>query len=45
MPPPPNIRLAVPFFMVRNMQASLKFYVDKLGFKITNQWTPRGKIE
>jgi lactoylglutathione lyase len=40
-----NIRLAVPFFMVRNMDASLNFYVDKLGFKITNQWTPRGKIE
>ncbi|MDB5018349.1 MAG: Glyoxalase-like domain protein [Mucilaginibacter sp.] len=40
-----NIRLAVPFFMVRDMEASLKFYTDKLGFKITNQWTPRGKIE
>ena len=23
----------------------LQFYVDKLGFKLTNQWTPRGKIE
>lgn len=45
MPPPPNIRLAVPFFIVRDMQNSLDFYVDKLGFKITNQWTPRGKIE
>jgi lactoylglutathione lyase len=41
----PNIRLAVPFFMVRDMEASLKFYVDKLGFAVTNQWTPRGKIE
>lgn len=27
------------------MEASLKFYVDKLGFTVTNQWTPREKIE
>ena len=40
-----NIQLAVPFFMVLNMEASLQFYVDKLGFAVTNQWTPRGKIE
>jgi lactoylglutathione lyase len=32
-------------FMVSNMEASLKFYVDGLGFKILNTWTPRGKIE
>ena len=41
----PNIGLAVPFFMVRDMEASLDFYLNKLGFKLTNQWTPRGKIE
>jgi len=41
----PNIRLAVPFFMVRDMEASLDFYTNKLGFTITNQWMPRGKIE
>ena len=40
-----NIKLTVPFFMVRDMEASLEFYVEKLGFMITNQWTPRGKIE
>ena len=40
-----NIQLAVPFFMVLNMEASLQFYVDKLGFAVTNQWTPHGKIE
>src|SRR4051794_27971730 len=40
-----NIRLAVPFFMVKDMQASLQFYTEGLGFKITNQWVPRGKIE
>src|SRR5580698_1590664 len=41
----PNIRLTVPFFMVRDMEVSLQFYVEKLGFKITKQWTPLGKIE
>ncbi len=41
----PNLRLAVPFFMVRDMETSLKFYTEQLGFTITNQWTPRGKIE
>ena len=40
-----NIRLAVPFFMVRDMETSLKFYVEKLGFTKTIDWTPRGKIE
>ena len=45
METPPNIRLAVPFFIVTDMEASLDFYVNKLGFKLTNQWTPRGKIE
>ena len=41
----PNIRLAVPFFMVRDMEASLKFYIEKLGFIKTIDWTPRDKIE
>lgn len=41
----PNIRLAVPFFMVQDMEALLHFYTERLGFKITNQWTPEGKIE
>jgi len=27
------------------MEASLKFYVDGLGFAVLNTWTPRGKIE
>lgn len=45
MQPSNNLRLAVPFFMVRDMEASLNFYVEKLGFTITRGWTPRGKIE
>lgn len=41
----PNIKQAVPFFRVADMEASLKFYMDGLGFTMTNKWTPRGKIE
>jgi len=41
----PNIKQTVPFFMVASMDNSLKFYVDGLGFKLINQWVPRGKIE
>ncbi|MES2275774.1 MAG: VOC family protein [Bacteroidota bacterium] len=40
-----NITQAIPFFRVANMEASLRFYVDGLGFEITNQWVPRHKIE
>jgi catechol 2,3-dioxygenase-like lactoylglutathione lyase family enzyme len=40
-----NIQQAVPFFMVTSMDASLKFYVDGLGFVVTITWTPHGKIE
>jgi lactoylglutathione lyase len=41
----PNIQYAVPFFMVSNMETSLNFYTEGLGFNILNTWTPRGKIE
>lgn len=40
-----NVRQAVPFFMVSDMEASLRFYTDGLGFKKTIQWTPHGRIE
>ena len=29
-----NIQYAAPFFMVSNMDASLKFYTDGLGFNV-----------
>lgn len=48
---PVNVKQAVPFFGVTDMEASLRFYVDGLGFKIKNRWipdvserTPEGKI-
>jgi lactoylglutathione lyase len=35
-----NVKQAVPFFGVTNMESSLRFYVDGLGFKMKNQWIP-----
>ena len=35
-----NVKQAVPFFGVTNMEASLRFYLDGLGFKMKNQWIP-----
>jgi len=40
----PGVRMAVPFFRVKNMDASLRFYVDGLGFVVTRQWVPDGRI-
>jgi lactoylglutathione lyase len=37
-----NVQQAVPFFGVLNMEASLRFYIDGLGFVMTNKWTPDG---
>jgi len=35
-----NVKQAVPFFGVTNMEASLRFYVDGLGFTMKNYWIP-----
>jgi lactoylglutathione lyase len=35
-----NVKQAVPFFGVTNMETSLRFYLDGLGFKMKNQWIP-----
>jgi lactoylglutathione lyase len=35
---------AVPFFMGENMENSLRFYVDGLGFAITKKWIDEGKL-
>ncbi|HEX9188564.1 MAG TPA: VOC family protein [Vicinamibacteria bacterium] len=40
----PNVRQAVPFFGVRDIEASLRFYVEGLGFRVTRQWAPEGRI-
>src|ERR1700674_202581 len=35
-----NVKQAVPFFGVTNMESSLRYYVDGLGFKMKNYWIP-----
>lgn len=40
----PNVTRAVPFFWVRDLAASLRFYVDGLGFALKNQWVDDGKM-
>jgi lactoylglutathione lyase len=40
----PNVQQAVPFFMVANLEASLRFYIDGLGFIMTNKWIDEGKL-
>lgn len=42
--PDANVQQAVPFFLVASMEASLKFYVDGLGFRMKHQWIDEGKL-
>jgi len=39
-----NVKQAVPFFSVSNIEESIKYYVDGLGFKMTNKWIDKGKL-
>jgi lactoylglutathione lyase len=39
-----NVRQAVPFFGVTDMAASLRFYVDGLGFEVKIRWEPEGTL-
>jgi lactoylglutathione lyase len=38
---PANVKQAVPFFWVTDMEASLRFYVEGLGFTIKRRWSPK----
>lgn len=40
----PNVKLAVPFFNVTDMDVATRFYTEALGFKITKKWEPEGKL-
>lgn len=40
----PNVKQAVPFFGITNMEESLRFYVDGLGFEMTLKWIDEGKL-
>jgi lactoylglutathione lyase len=39
-----NVRQAVPFLMVTNMEASLRFYIEGLGFTLKKKWIDEGKL-
>jgi lactoylglutathione lyase len=43
--PAANVTQAVPFFNVTDIAASVRFYVDGLGFKMTKQWIDAGKLQ
>ena len=39
-----NVKQAVPFFHVTDIEASLRFYVAGLGSVMTKQWLPEGRV-
>ena len=40
----PNVQQVVPFLMIANMEASLRFYIDGLGFQKTKEWIDDGTL-
>lgn len=39
-----NVKQAVPFFAISDMQTSLRYYVEGLGFAMTKHWIDEGKL-
>jgi|tagenome__1003787_1003787.scaffolds.fasta_scaffold20871307_2 ketosteroid isomerase-like protein len=44
VPAPANLEEAVPFFGVRDLDVSARYYVDVLGFEMRNSWRPDGRL-
>jgi hypothetical protein len=40
----PNVKQAVPFFGVSNIEESVRYYGKGLGFEMTKQWIDDGKL-
>lgn len=40
-----GVEQCVNLLLIRSMEASLRFYVDGLGFRKTNQWIHDGRLE
>lgn len=40
-----GVQQCVPLLLVRSMEASMRFYIDGLGFSVTNQWINKGRLE
>ena len=41
----PNVKQAVPFFMVKDIESSVNFYVSGLGFSMAERWVDNGKLK
>ena len=41
----PSVKQAVPLLMVKDMEASINFYVKGLGFSMTKSWVDDGKLK
>lgn len=39
-----NVTQAVPFFAVSNIEESVRYYVDLLGFVMTRKWIDQGRL-
>ena len=39
-----NVKAVVPFFCVSNMEQSLQYYLDGLGFTMKHKWVVDGKV-
>jgi len=39
-----NVKQAVPFFGVSDIEKSVRYYTESLGFVMKNKWTPGGKL-
>ncbi len=39
-----NVKQAVPFFLVTDIEASVRYYVEGLGFVMTKKWIDEGKL-
>ena len=39
-----NVREVVPFLHVSDMEESLRYYIDGLGFTMKNKWVVDGKV-
>jgi len=40
----PNVQQAVPFFAVLDMETSVRYYVDLLGFEMAHKWIDEGQL-
>jgi catechol 2,3-dioxygenase-like lactoylglutathione lyase family enzyme len=40
----PNVTQTVPFLSVSDMEASIRYYVDGLGFEVQHKWVVEGKL-